>query len=177
MEFALDAENKPVVVEDDVVVSLNYTLTVDGEVVDSSEEDGPISFIQGYGNIIPGLERELYGMRTGQSKHVSVSAADGYGTVDPEAVMEVPTEELPADIPLEVGVELEILNEDGEELSAVITKVGEKTIVLDFNHPLAGKQLEFDVTITDLRAATPEELDHGHVHDEDYDEDEEDEEN
>mgnify|MGYP000853828777 CR=1 FL=1 len=173
MEFALNAENKPVVVEDDVVVSLQYTLTVDSEVVDSSEEDGPISFIQGYGNIIPGLERELYGMRAGQSKHVSVAPADGYGDVDPEAVMEVPTEELPEDIPLEVGVELEILNDDGEELSAIITAVNEAAITLDFNHPLAGKKLEFDVTIVDLRAATPEELEHGHVHNEDDDEEDE----
>lgn len=151
-------------VEKDLVVSLEYTLTVDGEVVDSSKENGPIDFIQGKGNIIPGLEKELEGMKLGESKKVNVIAKEAYGEFDPEAMDEVPLSDFPKDIPLEVGVELAVEDEDGEAMSAVIEEVGKDTVILNFNHPLAGKDLAFDVKILELRAATEEELEHGHVH-------------
>lgn len=172
----MNTENKPLIIDDEVVVSLKYTLTVDGEVVDSADENEPIQFIQGFGQIIPGLERELYSMAVGQSKKVVVSPEDGYGDLDAEAVMEIPRSEMPDDIPLEVGIELDIVNEDDEELTAVIKEVKDDVVVLDFNHPLAGKKLEFDITVVDLRQPTEEELEHGHVHDEDYEEGEEEEE-
>jgi FKBP-type peptidyl-prolyl cis-trans isomerase SlyD len=151
-------------VEKDLVVSMEYTLTVDGEVLDSSEEDGPIEFIQGKGNIIAGLEKELTGMKVGESKTVKVSPQEGYGEYDPEAVEEVPLSDFPRDIPLETGVELSVEDEDGEAMSAVILEVGKDDVTLDFNHPLAGKELIFNVKIASLRAATEEELEHGHVH-------------
>lgn len=173
----METQNKPGAVADDVVVSIDYTLTVDGEVVDSTEGDTPLNFLQGHQNIIPGLERELAGMKIGDSKKVTVLPTEAYGEVDPDNIIDVPRSEFPADIPLEPGTELEVKNADGEVLSATINAINADTIKLDFNHPLAGKELSFDVTIVDLRTATEEELSHGHAHDEngefDYDEDEE----
>jgi FKBP-type peptidyl-prolyl cis-trans isomerase SlyD len=151
-------------VEKDLVVSMEYKLTVEGEVVDSSTEDGPIEFIQGRGNIIPGLEKELYDMNIGDSKKVKVVAKEAYGEYDPEAVEEVPLEDFPTDIPMEVGVELAVEDEEGEAMSAVIVEIGKDTVTLDFNHPLAGKDLDFDIKIAAIRAATEEELKHGHIH-------------
>lgn len=173
----MDTQNKPGVVADDVVVSIDYSLTVDGEVVDTTEGDEPLQFLQGHQNIIPGLERELNGMKIGDNKKVVVSPTEAYGEVDPDNIIDVPRSEFPTEIPLEPGTELEVKNADGEVLSATIADVSADTVQLDFNHPLAGKQLTFDVTIVDLRAATDEELAHGHVHyeDEDFDFEEDDE--
>ncbi len=167
----MDTENKPRAVADDVVVSIDYTLTVDGQVVDTTEGDEPLSFLQGHQNIIPGLERELVGMKIGDSKQVIVSPSEAYGEVDPDNIIDVPRSEFPDDIPLERGTELEVKNSDGEVLSATINDINPNSVKLDFNHPLAGKELTFDVTIIDLRQATEEEISHGHAHyeDEEYD--------
>jgi len=165
-------EQNPNQVADNLVVSLIYSLIVNGEVLDSSGEDDPLEFLQGFGEIIPGLERELYGMKIGETKKVHVKSAEGYGAVDPDAFVEVPLDQLPPDMPLEIGTEIQVRDMDGEILDARISKVEENTVVLDFNHPLAGKDLDFDVKIGDLRAPTAEELEHGHAHGEDDDEDE-----
>lgn len=164
---ALDTQNKPRDVADDVVVSIDYTLTVEGEVVDSTEGDEPLAFLQGHQNIIPGLERELAGMKIGESKTVIVPPSQAYGEIDPGNIIDVPRSEFPAEIPLELGTELEVKNADGEVLSATIAAVNPDTVKLDFNHPLAGKELTFNVTVVDLRAPTEEELAHGHIHYED----------
>ena len=156
--------NQPELIADDVVVSLDYTLTVDSEVIDTSEGSEPIQFLQGHGNIIPGLEQALYGMKTGEKKEVIVTAADGYGELDPEAYSEVARKEFPPQIPMEVGIELEIKDQSGDILEARIDTVNEETVRLDFNHPLAGKQLNFSVQVVALRQPSAEELEHGHVH-------------
>ncbi len=170
----METTKKPSIVADDVVVSLEYTLKVNDEVVDTTEGDEPIQFIQGHENIIPGLERELYGLKVGDSKSVRVLAKDAYGELDPDALVDVPRKEIPKDIPIRLGVELTVRNEDGELLDARIVSIGKDTVQLDFNHPLAGKDLDFSVTVVDLRAAEAEELEHGHVHGDDLDEDEDD---
>lgn len=171
-EASMSQTSTPSVIVDDVVVTLEYTLTVDGEIVDSTEGIDPIEFIQGHQNIIAGLERELYGLKIGDTKKVTVSAADAYGEIDPEAVVDVPRDEIPSDIPLKVGVELDVKNEDGDVLEARIIEVTKDNVRLDFNHVLAGKELTFEITVMDLRAADEEELEHGHVHSEDGDDDE-----
>ena len=155
-------------IEDGQVVSMEYTLQVDGEVVDTSAGREPLQFIQGTGNIIPGLERELYGMVIGDNKKVSVPAADAYGELDPEAFVDVPRGEFPADIPVEKGIEIQVRDESNNPMYARIDTFDDETVKLDFNHPLAGKTLNFDVTIVALRGASPEELDHGHVHGEEH---------
>ncbi len=160
----MDNEIKPAEVANDVVVSMEYTLTVDGAIVDSSDEDGPLEFLQGHGNIISGLEKALYGMKTGENKRVVVGPAEGYGDYDPKAVMDVPRREFPREIPLKPGVELEVTDQDGDTQFARIVSVGKDEVKLDFNHPLAGKTLHFEITIGDLRIASSEELAHGHVH-------------
>ncbi|PKO07713.1 MAG: peptidylprolyl isomerase [Chloroflexi bacterium HGW-Chloroflexi-3] len=190
----MDTENKPFVVEDNVVVTMNYSLSIDGEVVDSSEgeDNDPIIFLQGAGQIISGLEKSIYGLKIGDKKSVTIDPKDGYGDIDPESIVEVPKDEFPKDFPLELGVEITVNADDEdeegeEEMEATIVAVNESTVTLDFNHPLAGKTLNFDVHIIDIREATSEEIEHGHVHgddsefyfeDEDFDElDEEDETN
>lgn len=161
---------KPSTVSDDVVVSMDYTLTVGGKTVESSKDAEPIQFIQGKGQIVPGLEKALYGMATGENKQVTVAPADGYGERDPQAIADFPRDEFPADIPLVPGVELQLKNQEGEFLQAYIETVNDDLVRLNFNHPLAGEELVFDVTISALRHPSAEELDHGHVH---FEEDEE----
>ncbi|MBE0681760.1 MAG: peptidylprolyl isomerase [Anaerolineales bacterium] len=153
-------------VQDGVVVSMDYKLTVDGEVLDSSDQGGPLQFLAGYGNIIPGLEREMMGMKIGDSKDVTVKPEDGYGEFDDDAFMDVPRGEFPADLKLEEGMELHVTDEDGQHQAAYVAKYDDKTVQLDFNHPLAGAELRFSVKVVSLRDPTEEELDHGHVHEE-----------
>lgn len=160
----MNTPENPTRIADDVVVSLDYTLTVENEVIDTSEGSEPIQFLQGYGNIIPGLERELYGMAAGERKEVVVTAADGYGEIDPDSFSDVPRSEFPPQIPMQVGIELQIKDKSGDILDARIDTVTADTVRLDFNHPLAGKQLNFSVHVVALRNPTPEELEHGHVH-------------
>jgi FKBP-type peptidyl-prolyl cis-trans isomerase SlyD len=169
--------NEEMKVQDGQIVTMEYTLWVDGEVVDSSEDAEPIEFLQGAGNIIPGLESELYGMAIGDSKDVVVASQDGYGDVDEDAYAEVPRTQFPSNIPLEPGIELQVQDESGHAMSARIDFVEDDIVRLDFNHPLAGKELRFVVKIAGIRQPTEEELEHGHAHGDgmfDYEDDEED---
>ncbi|HLA87882.1 MAG TPA: peptidylprolyl isomerase [Anaerolineales bacterium] len=154
------------IVQDGLVVSMDYKLTVDGEVLDSSDDEGPLQFLAGYDNIVTGLEREMIGMKIGESKDVVVKAEDGYGEFDEEAFMEVPRTEFPEDMKLEEGMELHITDEDDQHQAAYVTGFDDKTVQLDLNHPLAGAELHFTVKVVALREPTDEELDHGHVHEE-----------
>lgn len=153
------------IVQDGQVVSMEYTLRVDGEVVDSSEGQEPLEFLCGSGNIIPGLERAMQGMTAGQSRDVVVAPVDGYGELDPEAFAELPRSEFPGDIPLQPGIELQFRDPQGMTMFARIDSVKPDAVRLDFNHPLAGKELHFAVKVIGLRDATDEEREHGHVHD------------
>ncbi len=151
-------------VDDGVVVSMHYTLRVEGKLVDASSEAKPLQFIQGMGHIIPGLEHELYDLKIGEHKSVSVEPAQGYGIVDDAAFMDVPRDAFPAGVPLEPGTELQLQDRSGHPVYARIQAISEQVVRLNMNHPLAGKTLDFDVTIADIRPATPEEISHGHVH-------------
>ena len=164
--------HKPSAVADDVVVSIDYSLTVDGEIIDASEENDPLEFLQGRQNIIPGLENQMYGMKVGESKEVIVTPEDGYGNVDPNAIIDVPRSEFPKDFEIKPGLELQLQSQEEELLNAVIVSISKEKVRLDLNHPLAGKELLFRVTVVDLRDATEEELAHGHTHGDDMDEEE-----
>src|SRR5512141_2064157 len=155
---------EPTKVDDGQVVSMHYTLHVDGQVVDTSDGGEPLQFIQGMGHIIPGLEHELYNMQVGESKNITVSPTEGYGETDETAFMDVPREAFPDNVPLEEGTELELRDQSGNQVHARIDKVSDQNIRLDMNHPLAGKELNFDVKIAGLRDATDEEVSHGHIH-------------
>ena len=163
----------PPQVAKDLVVSLTYTLRVDGNVVDEADRDEPMLYLHGHQNIVSGLETALTGMKVGETKSVVVKAKNGYGEYDEDAVEIVRRAEFPDEIPLEAGVEIVIEDEEGDEVSATIVEVTKDKVTLDLNHPLAGKELHFDVTILDVRSATEEELEHGHAHYEDEDDDDE----
>jgi FKBP-type peptidyl-prolyl cis-trans isomerase SlyD len=160
----VNEKNNPHEVGENTVVTLDYTLTVDGEVVDTSRGNMPIQFIQGQQQIIPGLEKELYGLTVGETKEVTIEPGQGYGLVDPENFAEVPKDQFPPEIPLQPGIELELTDDKGERVGARIDNVHDDMVRLDFNHPLAGKELHFEVEVVDLRHATYEEIEHGHVH-------------
>lgn len=151
-------------VQKDVVVSMEYTLHVDGEEIDSSKGQDPLQFLVGYGNIISGLEREMMGMKVGESKDVVVQPADGYGEYDDEAYLDVPRGEFPQDMPVQEGLELSVRDDQGQSRYARIDSIEGDTVTLNFNHPLAGDELHFNVKVVNLREPTSEELEHGHVH-------------
>jgi FKBP-type peptidyl-prolyl cis-trans isomerase 2 len=128
-------------------VQLEYTLTVDdGEVRDSNKGGEPLTFIHGQRQIIRGLEKALEGMRAGEEKKVTVNAADAYGEVNPAAVAEVPKERIPPTA-LTVGTQLLAQGPGGQTRTVRVKEVKEQTVVLDMNHPLAGKTLVFDVKV------------------------------
>ena len=152
-------------VEDGLVVSLDYTLSLDdGEVVDDSTDEEPLEFLQGQGQIIPGLEQALYGMAVGDEKDVVVAPADGYGEQDPDAFELVDRDVFPPDLSLEPGMGFRMRDSSGEALIAYVEEIQPEGVLLDLNHPLAGETLHFQVKIAGLRAATIEELAHGHAH-------------
>ena len=153
-------------VEDGVVVSMEYTLHVDGELLDSSDGQGPLQFLVGYGNIIPGLEEEMRGMKIGDSKDVVVEPKNGYGEFDSEAFLKVPRTDFPKDMPMEVDTELTVHDEEGNSRYARVDSIEDDQVTLNFNHPLAGDELRFHVKVVALREPTEEELEHGHVHEE-----------
>jgi len=163
-----DEKEQALTVQDEMVVSMAYTLMVDGEIVEKTEEDETVQFIHGIGQLIPGLEREIYGMKTGEVKRILVSPEDGYGYYEEEeeAFAEIPVDEFPDDVPLEEGVEVMLQDDEGDEVDAYITEVVDGIVYLSLNHPLAGMELDFEVRIVGLRRATPEELEHEHVHEE-----------
>lgn len=143
-------EGAPRAIQDGTAVQLDYTLTVDGEVVDSSKGRSPLSYVQGKGQLIPGLEKQLVGLKAGDTRSLTVAPEDGYGPVDPEAFVEVSREQLPPDIAPEVGQALRGTGPDGRPFRATIFKVGSESVTLDLNHPLAGKTLFFDITVVNV---------------------------
>jgi FKBP-type peptidyl-prolyl cis-trans isomerase SlyD len=155
-------------VDDGQVVSLHYTLQVDGQVVDSSEGKEPLQFIQGMGHIIHGLEHQLYNMKIGEKKDLVVAPKDGYGETEASAFMDVPRASFPPNVPLTLGTELELRDKNGHPMYARIDEVTDQNVRLNMNHPLAGKELHFSVQIANLRPATKEEVSHGHVHGEEH---------
>jgi len=146
------------------VVSFDYTLTDnDGEVIDSSEGNEPLAYIHGSGFLIPGLENEMEGKQAGDAFKVTVAPEDAYGVRDDSLVKEVERDMFGDVENLEAGMQFQAETEDGIEV-VVVTAVGEDTVTVDGNHPLADVTLNFDVKIVDVRDATAEELDHGPVH-------------
>jgi len=152
------------IVADNMVVSMAYKLTVDGEVLDEAGELDAIEFLTGHRNIIPGLESQLAGLQVGEEKSVTVDAQGGYGVIDEKAIEDLPLDEFTDGVVPVPGMELEMKDNQGQMRFARVISVDKKSAKLDFNHPLAGKDLAFDVKIVKLREATSEELAHGHVH-------------
>lgn len=151
-------------IADRCVASFHYTLTNDqGEVLDRSEADQPLHYLHGHGNLIPGLERALLGKQAGDRLNVTVAPADAYGERRPELVQRVPRAAFQGIDVIEPGMSFSAQSNQGP-MRVVVTAVEADSITVDGNHPLAGETLHFAVEIVTVRAATDEELDHGHVH-------------
>lgn len=146
------------------VVAFDYVLTApDGKVIDSNEGAGPLAYIHGQGQIIPGLEAALEGRTTGDAFQVTVPPEKAYGVRDSALVQVVSRDMFESVNELEVGMRFRASLEDGEHVFTIVG-LDDKQVTIDGNHPLAGTTLRFDVKVVEVRAATAEELDHGHVH-------------
>lgn len=151
-------------ISDKCVASIHYTLTnSDGEVIDSSAGQEPLAYLHGAGNIIPGLEQELLGKTVGDKLSVSVTPSEAYGERDDTLIQELPLDMFGGVDKVEVGMEFHAQTQNGMQVVEVIG-VKDDTVTIDGNHPLAGMHLNFEVEVTDIREATEEELEHGHVH-------------
>lgn len=146
------------------VASIHYTLTDgEGKVIDTSEGQEPLAYLHGAGNIIPGLEKALVGKAVGDKFKVSIPAAEAYGVRDDSMVQELPSNMFSGIDKIEVGMEFHAETEHGLQVVTVTSVEGDK-VTIDGNHPLAGVDLTFDVEVADVRAASAEELEHGHAH-------------
>lgn len=146
------------------VVSIHYKLTNDaGETLDSSEGGEPLVYLQGFGNLISGLEKALVGKQAGEHVDVRVEPAEAYGEHDPKLIQQVPRRAFQGVKDVKAGMRFQAQGANGPS-SVVITRVTGDMVTVDGNHPLAGQHLNFAVDIADVRAASEEELAHGHVH-------------
>jgi FKBP-type peptidyl-prolyl cis-trans isomerase SlyD len=148
------------------VVHIHYTLTNDsGEELDSSRGGRPLGYLHGAGNIVPGLERQIEGKRTGDRFVAVVPAAEGYGERRGPGPQPVPRTAFPPNVRLHAGMQFVTEDDQGEELEVWVTEVSEDMVLIDFEHPLAGEVLHFEVEIVSVRDATAQEKQHGHIHD------------
>jgi FKBP-type peptidyl-prolyl cis-trans isomerase SlyD len=148
----------------DAVVLIHYTLKDDdGKVLDSSDGSEPLAYIQGHGNLVPGLEKALEGKKDGDALLVTLSPDEGYGTRNEALVQRVPKRSLQGSGEIRKGMQFRTQTDEGLRVFTVTAVVGDM-VALDGNHPLADQTLHFDVEVVSVRAATAEELEHGHVH-------------
>ncbi len=151
-------------ISENCVASIHYTLTDgEGKVIDTSEGQEPLAYLHGAGNIIPGLERALLGKAVGDKFNVSIPASEAYGVRDDSMVQELPSNMFSGIDKIEVGMEFHAETEHGLQV-VTVTKVEGDNVTIDGNHPLAGVDLTFDVEVAEIRAASAEELEHGHAH-------------
>jgi FKBP-type peptidyl-prolyl cis-trans isomerase SlyD len=157
-------DTKPAVA-DGMVVTFDFTLRLnDDEVADTTQGQMPLRFVVGQGQLLPALEDAMIGMVAGEQRQITIEPVDAYGEWDEDALEEVAISELPDGAELEEGAALEVTDSEGETYEATVYEINKDTVVLDYNHPLAGETLQFDVKVVDIRPATASELAHGHVH-------------
>ena len=149
----------------DTAVTFNYTLKDDeGNILDQSPEGQPLAYLHGHSNIIPGLEQQLEGKSAGERVNAVVEPADGYGEYQEQAVQHVPRENFQGVDNIQPGMQFQSQTDDGHVMLVTVRDVQDDMVIVDANHPLAGKTLHFDVEVTNVRDASPEELQHGHAH-------------
>lgn len=165
-------------IEDGVVVSIAYVMTVDGKEEERVTADDPLEYLHGAENLVPGLENALAGKQVGEKFTITISPDEAYGDYDEEDIETISRSDVPGGETLTPGMEVELEDEEGYLYDAVVREVTDETVVLDFNPPYAGKSLTYEVEVVALRPATEEELEHGHPHGmfDEYDEDDYDEE-
>ena len=144
-------------IENDTVVQMAYNLTVNGEEVESDS----LEYLHGHQNLISGLENALTGMKIGDVKEVHVAAVDAYGEFDENMVAVLNRESFPPDFEIQLGQTMRMRDNEGHVFSGIATAMDEETVEVDMNHPMAGKDLDFKVTILDIRPATEDEINAG----------------
>jgi FKBP-type peptidyl-prolyl cis-trans isomerase SlyD len=148
----------------DSAVAFDYVLRNDaGEVLDESGDE-PLYYLHGHGNIVPGLERALLGKAAGDTVLAVIAPEDGYGPASTARPVRVTRDRLPPDADIEPGMPFEAVAPDGNAVVLWVVDLDDDAVYLSPDHPLAGVTLHFDVTVREVRAATPDELAHGHVH-------------
>jgi FKBP-type peptidyl-prolyl cis-trans isomerase SlyD len=156
---------QPIAIADGSVVTIHYTLTLeDGQIVDSSSGHEPLAYLQGHGNIVPGLEEQLLGRVAGDELEAIVQPADGYGEFDPEGEQQVPRDAFPKGARLDPGMMFHTEDDDGNVQPLWVKAVAGAEVTVTANHPLAGRTLHFKVRIVGVRKGTSEEIEHGHPH-------------
>ncbi len=151
------------------VVSISYELKVDGDLIDAAQADNPLVFLYGHGQLLPLFEDNIKDLAEGDSFEFMIPSKDGYGEVNDQAIVELPKEifvidgELQEDL-LVIGNRLPMRDSEGNALDGTVVEVTDSSVVMDFNHPLAGKDLFFTGKVENIREATAEEISHGHVH-------------
>ncbi len=146
------------------VVGISYVLTnTQGEELDRAEKAEPLYYLHGVGQIVPGLERELTGLKIGDKKTVTVTPKDGYGETNPDLRMSLPRTQFPKEAKIEAGMQF-FASSGGDRMMLTVVGLKDEEVEVDGNHPLSGQTLKFEVEIVDVREATEEELKHGHVH-------------
>jgi FKBP-type peptidyl-prolyl cis-trans isomerase SlyD len=146
------------------VVTLNYTLKDNDDNVIDKSDDGSFCYLHGASNIIPGLENALSGKSSGDTFSVTIQPEDAYGIHDEAKSQDVPRSMFPPEQEIEAGMQFNAQGPDGQAVTVTVKSVTDDTIVVDGNHPLAGVILNFEVIVMDIRNASAEELEHGHVH-------------
>jgi FKBP-type peptidyl-prolyl cis-trans isomerase SlyD len=155
----------PASIQEGCVVNVAYTLTNSkGEVLDQATAKDPFAFIHGAQQVVPGLEKALTGLKTGDAKKITIPPADAYGEVDPSLKLTVKRTQFPPTVELKAGMQFETQTADGHGLIFTVEGVKGDSVSIDGNHPLAGQTLHFDIEVLEVRKATQEELAHGHVH-------------
>lgn len=161
------------IITNDKVVSLSYMLKVNGEIVDNAVSEHPLVFLYGHGQLLPLFEEKIKGLKEGELFEFMIPCEEGYGQVNENAVVDLPKDifkvdgEVPSDL-LEIGHTLPMRDNEGNALNGTIVEIRDETVVMDFNHPLAGQDLHFNGKIESVRDASAEELTHGHIHQDDH---------
>ena len=157
------------IVEKNKVVSLSYELKVKGETVETVDTDSPLRFLFGAGNLLPKFEENLNGLKINDGFDFELISDDAYGPVNDEAIVDVPLQafsvegEIDRDM-LQEGNHIPMMDQAGNRLNGVVVKSDDEYVTMDFNHPLAGDDLHFSGTVVEIRDASADELEHGHVH-------------
>ncbi len=152
-------------IADNHVVSIHYKLTGDaGEIIDSSEGKDPLTYLHGTKNIIPGLEQALAGKTVGDKLQVTVQPENGYGAINPDLIQTVPLSAFEGMDNIQPGMQFEAKGPKDQKQLITVQEVRKDGVIIDGNHPMAGKVLHFDVSIESIREASPEERSHGHAH-------------
>ncbi len=150
-------------IQNDSVVNFNYTLTnAAGDVLDKSQGE-PLVYLHGAHNIVPGLENAMFGKQVGEKFKVTVEPEEAYGEYQAEMVQEVPRNMFQGVDDIQVGMQFQAQADEGVQV-VTVKEVTAEHVIVDANHPLAGQALTFDVEVVAIRAATAEELEHGHAH-------------